>query len=57
MKRRGVEKVLTILKGRKKFPPFKREEEQKVLPCLEGGGRKKVRTRDSPILYPPPHCP
>ena len=39
--------------GHVKFnPPKKGGEAQKVLPCLEGGGGgyKKFRTRDFPIL-------
>ena len=40
-----AEKVLAILIGGcKTFPPFK------ILPCLGGGGCKKYRTRDFPIL-------
>ena len=32
------------------FALFKKGGAQKVLPCLEGGGRKKFQTRDFPIL-------
>ena len=36
--------------GLKKFPPFKRGDTQTVVPCLGGGGHKKFRTCDFPIL-------
>ena len=50
---RELEVLATVMgEGGGEFPPFKRGGGlQKVLLCLEGGGRrKKFRTRDFPIL-------
>ena len=46
---RELEVLTIVIGGCKKFPPFKRWA-QKVFHCLEGGGRKKFRTCDFPIL-------
>ena len=52
--KRGLDKVLAILKGgRKMFPLFKKKrggEREKFYPVLMGGGHKKFRTRNFPIL-------
>ena len=41
------------MRGRKKFPPFKRGE-QKVLPCLEGGAQKVSDLAIFSFCSPPP---
>ena len=50
--RRELEVLAIVRGGAKSFNSLKGwgGGEQNVLPCLEGGGRKQLRTRDFPIL-------
>ena len=45
-----LEILAIVMRGRKKFPPFKSGGRKKFYPVLRGGGRKKFQTRDFPIL-------
>ena len=48
--RRELEVLAIVRGGAKSFNSLKGGGEQNVLPCLEGGGRKQLRTHDFPLL-------